>query len=98
MKNIILFLVILMSFAACMEPAEKRVPQLIEELSASDDSVKNKAALELAYYEGEAKDAVPILKKLLKHPHNGIKSAAAFALTKIGTPEALAAVEQAKVK
>ena len=82
--------------SACKAPAEKRVPELISNLSSPNDSVKNKAALELAYYEEDAKAAVPALIKLLRHPHNGIKSAAAFALQKIGTPEAREAINQAK--
>ena len=89
-------LVMLACCLSCKAPAEKRVPELISNLSSPQDSVKNKAALELAYYGKDAEAAVPSLIKLLKHPHNGIKSSAAYALDSIGTPEAKEAVTQAK--
>lgn len=83
------FLVCLLLFAtACLPPADEEVPKLINELRSPERNQRNKAALRLAEYGPEAEPATSALGALLKDPSGGVRSSAAYALRKIGSPQA----------
>lgn len=81
-------------FSACKESAETAIPRLVKQLSSPVQRERSQAALELARYGKEAKDAVPALIETLKDPNGGVKSNAAFALRSIDTQEARKALKQ----
>lgn len=91
----ILGILFLLFTISCKKPAEERVPELIAKLSHRETSERYHAALELANYGRDAQKAVPDLIRLLRDPNGGVKSAAAYALRTIDTPEAQEALEKA---
>lgn len=78
---------------ACKEPAEQAVPRLVKELSAKDAHRRSQAALSLAEYGPEAQEAVKPLIRRLKDSNRGVQSSAAYALRKIDSPAARAALD-----
>ena len=74
---------------------EADVKRVIKEMRSSDPAVRNRAAMECAGFGDFGPKVVPSLIKLLDDENNGVKSGAAYALRKIGTPEATRALEQA---
>jgi HEAT repeat protein len=93
--KILLFILILLMVSSCSDP--KKVPVLTRQLSSSNASERNQAALELGYIGApHANIAVPMLIRLLSDPNPGVQSSAAFALRKIGTPEAQTALDAAR--
>lgn len=86
----------MLGFASCTEPAETAVPRLVEQLKSRDAHQRNLAARALADYEEEAEPAVKQLIKTLWDDNIGVRSSAAYALTKIGSKDALKAIEDYK--
>jgi HEAT repeat protein len=72
----------------------KAVPPLIEVLQHGSDHDKYLAARSLGLIGDGAQDAIPYLARELTGSHVDVRRAAQTALQKIGTPEALQAVEQ----
>ncbi|MCB0343870.1 MAG: HEAT repeat domain-containing protein [Bdellovibrionales bacterium] len=81
--------------SACSDP-EIEIPKLIKQLKSSDSSARNNAAMKLGSYGGDAQSAVRPLASLLNDENGGVRSSAAFALRKIGTPEAKRALDNYK--
>jgi HEAT repeat protein len=76
---------------------EKEVPGLIKELGSSDARVRSQAALKLARIGPPyANRAERELIALLDDSNTGVQSAAAYALTSIGTKSAMEAYESHK--
>jgi HEAT repeat protein len=91
----ILFLSLLsLSFSACLEAPETAIPKLINDLSAKESSVRNKAALKLASYKEDARPAVLPLIACLRDPNNGVRTSAAFALREIKDEKGLQAIDR----
>ena len=84
-------------FLACRPQSPERLKELIHELESSDGKVRNAAALEIANYGESGKPAVPPLIHVLQHDQSrGIRTSAALALRKIGTKEAINALDNYK--
>ena len=96
LRLLLLSLTILFTLA-CSDP-EVEVPKLVKELSSSDSNVRVQAAMNLGSYGEDAAQAVPALKRSLYDQNGGVRSAVAFALRKIGTPEAQKALDAYKKK
>lgn len=79
----------------CHSTTEADVKRVIKEMSSPDPAVRNRAAMECARFGAYGPKVVPALIKLLSDENNGVKSGAAYALRKIGTPEANRALELA---
>lgn len=80
---------------ACTDP--KQVPSLIQDLHSSKASERNRAALELGRIgPPHANKAVPDLISLLQDENPGVQSGAAYALRKIDTPQARAALDRVR--
>ena len=78
-----------------IEPAAAKaaVPALTNTLEDTDSYVRKRAAIVLGQMGREAESAVPALVNLLADSELAVAKSAADALRKIGTPEALRAVE-----
>ena len=77
-----------------IEPAPKAaVPALIDTLKDTNSHIRKRAAIVLGQMGREAESAVPALVNLLADSELAVVKSAADALRKIGTPEALRAVE-----
>ena len=78
-----------------IEPAAAKaaVPALTNTLEGTDSYVRKRAAIVLGQMGREAESAVPALVNLLADSELAVAKSAADALRKIGTPEALRAVE-----
>ena len=89
LRTLSIALSLALGFAAvsCANP-EVEVPKLIKQLKNNDAHKRNRAAMELASFGSDAEPAVRALSALLADPNGGVRSSAAFALRKIGTPEA----------
>jgi len=85
-------------FASCKSVSKEELPQLIRDLKSSESTVRNQAAMKLAGLEGDGAEAVPALIAALYDPNGGVRSSAAFALRKIGTPAANKALDDYKKK
>ena len=97
MKSLKIFLLLTITLMVCSCTDPKKVPLLTRQLTSSDSSQRNQAALELGYIGSpHANVAVPSLIKLLSDPNPGVQSSAAYALRKIGTPEAKRALDAAR--
>lgn len=83
-------------FSGCREPAETAVPKLIKQLKSQDSHERNVAARALAGYGPDAKKAVRPLSQALWDDNMGVRTSAAYALRKIGTPKALRVLEHYK--
>ena len=84
------------SLSACRENAKTAVPRLIKDLESPTASVRNAACQSLATYGPDAKEATKPLIRRLYDENIGIRSSAAFALRKIDSPEATAALDNYK--
>lgn len=91
-------IVIPLLFAAgCEQRSPEKLHTLIAKLHSSDSKERNSAALAIAAYGEEAKEAVPELIKLLNTDKSrGIRTSAAYALRSIGTKEAVSALDHYK--
>lgn len=90
-----LFALLSGALVACSRKSPEKLRALINDLSSSDSGVRNQAALSIASYGEEGKDAVPALIKLLRTDKSrGIRTSAAFALRSIGTKEAITALDE----
>lgn len=95
--GILFALLILSIFTACYDP--KEVPVLIKKLHSSDPKVRNDAALRLGYMGSPmANKATSDLIPLLTDENVGVQSAAAYALRRIDTTQARAALDRANIK
>ena len=74
---------------ACGKLSREEAERRIKELKSPDAGERSQAALALADGGEEAKRAVPELMVLLNDRNAGVRSSAAFALRKLGTPEAI---------
>lgn len=81
------------SFISCGENPDTAVPSLIKELQSKDSQERNRAALKLANFGEKAEPATKALIHLLKDDNGGVRSSAAYALRKIGSPQAQAALD-----
>ena len=82
--------------SACSDP-KKEVPLLIEQLRSPESHTRSQAALRLGRIgPPHANRAQRDLIRLLNDPNPGVQSAAAYALTSIGTKEAMAAYNRHK--
>lgn len=90
-----MLLLIFASAAGCGGPTEADIKRVLKEMQSPDPAVRNHAALEAADYQSAAPKVVPALIRLLNDPNNGVRSGAAYALRRIGTPAAEKALEQA---
>lgn len=79
--------------SGCHESAEHAVPHLIKQLDSDIASERNAACHALASYGPEARPATKALIKRLRDENIGIRSSAAYALRKIDSPEATAALD-----
>ena len=92
MGRFICIVVSILFLCACADP-KVEVPKLTRQLSDSESSVRNKAALELASFGEDAAPAVPKLIRLLKDDNGGVRSSAAYALRSIGGERAEKALD-----
>lgn len=81
------------AFAGCKEPAATAVPRLVKQLKSQDAHERYLAAQSLGNYGKEAEPAVNGLVRALWDDNMGVRTAAAYSLTNIGTPKALKALE-----
>ena len=80
---------------AAIKAAEGATPFLIQQLQNDQDKwVRMLAAMALGPIGEGAVNAVPTLIQAFQDPHATVRQGAAEALEKIGTPEALKAVEE----
>ncbi len=80
----------------CTDP-KVEVPKLMRELQSRDSAVVAQAALALGRIGPPyANKAEADLIRLLRHENPGVRSGAAYALRKIDTPAAKAALDAAK--
>ena len=94
LRHVLIFSIFLMLFpCACKESTKTAVPRLIEKLTAEEAHQRNEAALALAAYGEDAEPASKQLIRLLSDKNYGVRSSAAFALRRIGTKEATAALD-----
>ena len=78
-----------------IKAAEDAIPFLIQQLQNGQDKwVRMLAAMALGPIGEGAVNAVPTLIQTFQDPHATVRQGAAEALEKIGTPEALKAVEE----
>jgi HEAT repeat protein len=77
----------------CKESAATAVPKLVKQLKSQVVHERYLAAKSLGDYEEEAEPAVDPLIRTLWDDNMGVRTAAAFSLTKIGSPKALKALE-----
>lgn len=79
---------------SCTSPDPRKLDEEIKRLRSTDSKVRNQAALAIAGYGENGAKAVPALIQVLRNdPSRGIRTSAAFALRKIGTKEAVAALD-----
>lgn len=86
----------LLIFAAsgCRSHSPEELKRLVGELKSRDGSVRNQAALALGEFGEDGREAVPdLIRVLQRDPSRGIRTSAAFALRKIGTKEAVDALD-----
>lgn len=94
----VIILVLLFVFTGCKDRSAE-VPGLIRQLNSSQAKVRNQAALSLGHIGSPDADRAAIyLIKLLYDENVGVQSSAAYALRRIDTPEARAALERARNK
>lgn len=80
-------------FASCGDP-KKEVPQLEKKLFSMDAKERSGAALRLARIGSpHGTRTVPTLIRLLDDPNAGVRSAAAYALREMDTPQARSALD-----
>jgi len=84
----VLVLAGLMLTVGCKLVDKAELPQLLNDLKHQDSHVRSKAAMRIAGLEEDGVEAVPALIETLSDINGGVRSSAAFALRKIGTPEA----------
>ncbi len=82
-----------LALAGCCD--EKRIPDHIQALYSSNPRERNQATLDLARCGSAAQRAVPRLIQMIYDENVGVQSGAVYALTRIDTTEARAAVEAA---
>ena len=95
MRSLLSFVIILALCSCC---DHESIGKNIRALGSGVVSERNKAALALASCGEDAKDAVPMLARLIYDPNVGVQSSAAYALRKIDTEEAQAVLERAIAK
>jgi HEAT repeat protein len=93
-RHLLPLLVLLSSLSACCD--EKAIPKLRQQLYSQASSERNEAALSLARCGAAASAAVPRLAQLMYDKNVGVQSSAAYALRKIDTPSARAALKEAE--
>ena len=81
---------------ALWEIGKPAVPAVIEALRSANSEVRSHAAKALEHMGEAAKDAVPALIEALSDENEMVRMRAVLALKKIGTPEAMVAVEKEK--
>ena len=96
LTRISFFSIVFLGALACRESAETAVPRLVKDLESPTPSVRNAACQALATYGPDARDATKPLIRRLYDENIGIRSSAAFALRKIDSPEATAALDSYK--
>ena len=79
--------------AGCCD--DKSIPAAMRGLDSSSAHDRSESAMELARCGEKASRAVPRLSQLLYDDNVGVQSSAAYALRKIGTPDAKAALDRA---
>ncbi len=89
-----LLLLCLIVCFSCKENPKTAVPKLIKQLNSTIAAERSNAALTLGRYGEQAKEAVPALIICLEDPNSGVKSAAAYALRVIDTPQAQNALQK----
>ena len=72
---------------------KEKVESLIQQLGSGEASIRRNAAIALGQIGEPAKNAVPALVKALHDEDEDVRFEAVSALKKIGTPEAMKAVE-----
>lgn len=95
-KAIILPSLLFCFLAACCD--EKTIPSKTRQLYSESAKERNDAALALAKCGSSASSAVSRLVSLLTDENVSVQSSAAYALRKIDTPDARAALERATAK
>jgi HEAT repeat protein len=81
-------------FVACKNRSPEQLNRLIQELSSPDGKMRNAATFEIAGYRRDGEKAVgPLVRLLNTDPNRGIKTSAAYALRRIDTKEAKAALD-----
>lgn len=96
LKKAVTLVLIAITLYGCHAATEADVKRVIKEMSSPDPAVRNQAAMEAANFGPLGPKVVPVLVKLLMNDeNNGVRSGAAYALRKIGTPEANKALDQA---
>lgn len=93
LSKFIFYFFIIFAVTSCCNDQE--VPQAIEKLYSSSAKERNKAAMDLSRCGSKAEKAVPKLTELLYDENVGVQSSAAYALRKIDTKNARAALEEA---
>lgn len=81
-------------FSGCCD--KKEIPKLQDALYSGSAKERNDAALKLASCGSDASGAVHKLTQLMYDENVGVQSSAAYALRKIDTKEARAALERAE--
>ena len=87
-------LLIILGMTAISCTTEKEVQSLIVKLSSNDSQERNRAAHRLGTLGEDAAKAVPALTATLKDQDWMVRNSAVYALQKVGTPEAVAALEE----
>lgn len=94
-RKLTIFLLLTMLAGGCRNTGEADVKRVIKAMHSSDPAVRNQAALEAAGFGDAASKVVPELIRLLNDENRGVQSGAAYALRRIGTPEAERALARA---
>ncbi|MCB0343806.1 MAG: HEAT repeat domain-containing protein [Bdellovibrionales bacterium] len=81
---------------ACSSGAS--VDELVMQLKDADPDIRNNAAIELALKGEDAKTAVYPLSRLLLDDNDGVRSAASYALRKIGTHDAIRVINAHEIR
>lgn len=90
----LVLIVISLSCPACCD--EKALPQAFERLQSESASERNKALHVLGRCGERAERAVPRIAQLMYDKNVGVASSAAYALRRIDTPSARAALKTAE--
>ncbi|HZV05389.1 MAG TPA: HEAT repeat domain-containing protein [Gemmataceae bacterium] len=99
MRGLIALGLVLSSAGLCLAAKEQKpatIPDLIGQLSSNDSLTRQRAAKQLGNLGLAARDAVPVLGKLLHDAYPDVRSSAAKALGQIGTPAVPTLIEALK--
>lgn len=92
--NALLLCVVVSNSLSCCD--EGALPRAIDQLTSPKASERNKALHLVGRCGSKAERAVPMIERLMYDENVGVASSAAYALRKIDTPSARAALKSAE--